>query len=163
MPDFIKNIRLKVNGKWRELKVHADDTLVKVLREDLGLTGAKTNCEQGECGACTVLLDGDAVPSCLILAVSINGHEVITIEGLSKEGKLDMLQEAFIEKDAVQCGYCTPGMIMSAKALLLKNSDPSIREIKKGLEGNYCRCTGYKNIIEAVKLASKRYQENQGK
>ena len=159
MGKHLKKIRLRINGSWMDMQVEADKTLVKVLREDLGLTGTKVNCEQGECGACTVLLDGKAVTSCLVLAASLDGHEVLTIEGLSQGNQLDPLQQAFIEADAAQCGFCTPGMIMSAKALLMRNPNPSVEEIREALAGNYCRCTGYKSIIEAVQLAAKKYRE----
>lgn len=137
-----------------ELRVESDKTLTRMLREDLGLTGTKINCEQGECGACTVLLDGKAVNSCLVLTASLDGRKVQTIEGLPKGHRLDPVQEAFIEKDASQCGFCTPGMIMSAKALLAENPAPTLKDIQDGLAGNYCRCTGYKSIIEAVQSAA---------
>jgi carbon-monoxide dehydrogenase small subunit len=154
-----KRIELHVNGHWKELQVASDQTLARLLREDLGLTGTKINCEQGECGVCTVLLDGKAVNSCLVLAASLDGHEVLTIEGLSEMDRLDPIQEAFIEKDASQCGFCTPGMIMSAKALLDEIPDPGLKDIQDGLAGNYCRCTGYKSIIEAVQTAAAKSKE----
>ena len=156
MTESVKHIKLQINGQWKELQVQADKTLARVIREDLGLTGTKINCEQGECGACTVLLDGKAVNSCLILAAGLNGREVLTIEGISQGNRLDPIQEAFIEKDASQCGFCTPGMIMSVKSLLKQNPDPSPEEIREALAGNYCRCTGYKSIIEAVQSAAKK-------
>lgn len=156
MTESLKHIALQINGQWRELQVECDKTLARVLREDLGLTGTKINCEQGECGACTVLLDGKAVNSCLILAASLDGCEVLTVEGLSQGNQLDPIQEAFIEMDASQCGFCTPGMIMSAKALLSENPDPDLEDIQDGLAGNYCRCTGYKSIIEAVQTAAEK-------
>ena len=146
-----KSVALQVNGVWQQLEVDCDKSLARVLREDLGLTGTKINCEQGECGACTVILDGKAVNSCLILAAGLDGRSVTTIEGLTRGGSLDPLQEAFIRKDASQCGFCTPGMIMAAKALLDVNQNPSDEDIRRALAGNYCRCTGYKSIIEAVK------------
>ena len=155
MTESLKHIKLQINGQWKELRVAADKTLARVIREDLGLTGTKINCEQGECGACTVLLDGKAVNSCLILAAGLSGREVLTIEGISQGDQLDPIQEAFVEKDASQCGFCTPGMIMSAKSLLMQNPDPSPEEIREALAGNYCRCTGYKSIIEAVQSAAK--------
>ena len=156
MTESLKHIKLQINGHWGELQVECDKTLARVLREDLGLTGTKINCEQGECGACTVLLDGKAVNSCLILAASLDGCEVLTVEGLSQGNQLDPIQEAFIERDASQCGFCTPGMIMSTKALLAENPNPNLIEIQDGLAGNYCRCTGYKSIIEAVQTAAEK-------
>lgn len=147
-------LRLKVNGGVRELSVPAGRTLLEVLREDLELTGTKYNCEQGECGACTILLDGSPVDSCLVLAVSVPDSEVTTIEELSAEGERDPVQRAFIEADAAQCGYCTPGMIMAARGLLASRSNPSEGEIVKGLEGNYCRCTGYEAIVKAIQRAA---------
>jgi carbon-monoxide dehydrogenase small subunit len=144
-------LRLNVNGGVRELSVPAGRTLLEVLREDLELTGTKYNCEQGECGACTVLLDGSPVDSCLVLAVSVPDSEVTTIEGLAAR---DPVQQAFIEADAAQCGYCTPGMIMAARGLLSSRPNPSEEEIVKGLEGNYCRCTGYEAIVKAIQDAA---------
>jgi len=137
--------------------VQIDDsrTLLHLIREVLGLKGTKEGCGEGVCGACTVLLDGQAVNACLVLAVQAEGTELRTIEDLGTEGNLHLLQKAFIEAGAVQCGYCTPGMILSAKALLDKNANPSEAEIRRGLSGNLCRCTGYQKIIEAVQLASK--------
>ena len=139
-----------VNGKEVTLKVGPKERLLDTLREQLKLTGTKEGCSVGECGACTVILDGKAVSSCLILTGQISGSEVLTIEGLETDGKLDPLQQAFIDHQAVQCGFCTPGMLMSAKALLIHNPHPSREEIKTALEGNLCRCTGYEQIIEAV-------------
>jgi carbon-monoxide dehydrogenase small subunit len=162
MDEYRKTIRLTVNGSLRELQVDTDLTLLELLREHLGLTGTKINCQQGECGACTVLLDGQAVNSCLVLAATLDGRSVTTIEGLAADGTLDPLQEAFIEADGSQCGYCTPGMIMSARALLQADPDPTREEILRALSGNYCRCTGYKNIIEAVLLAGRRIRERSG-
>ena len=136
-------------------------TLAKVLREQLGLTGTKVGCEVGECGACTVLVDGKAMRSCLLLAVKAKGKEIITIEGLKgRDGDLHPIQEAFIEHFAVQCGYCTPGMIISSKALLDENPRPTENEIKEGLRGNLCRCTGYTKIIEAVSAAADKMAGN---
>lgn len=144
-------IQLKVNGVMEEVYVEPSWTLTKVLREQLGLTGTKVSCGVGNCGACTVLIDGKAMRSCLLLAMKARGKEIITIEGLREEdGELHPLQKAFIEHFAVQCGYCTPGMIMSAKALLDENPMPTEDEVKEGLRGNLCRCTGYTKIIEAV-------------
>ena len=147
-------IRLQVNGFEYELLIRPHWTLADVLRDELGLTGTKKGCGKGECGACTVIVDGEAILSCLVLAIQTQGKRILTIEGLSQEGKLDVLQDAFVQYGAIQCGYCTPGMIMTAKALLSKNSRPSEEEIKKSLSGNLCRCTGYVKIIEAVKNAS---------
>lgn len=143
-------IRFTVNREVVELEVPANKTLLKMLREDLDLTGAKEGCGAGECGACTVLMDGKPVNSCLVLAAEVDGHEILTVEGLARGTELDPLQEAFIENGALQCGYCTPGMIMSAKALLIENPNPSEAEIREWISGNLCRCTGYEKIIEAV-------------
>jgi len=147
---------LDVNGEPREAFVEPGWTLLKVLREELGLTGAKLGCGDGECGACTVIIDGRAVPSCLVFAVGAEGKEITTIEGLQSEGVLHPLQEAFMEHGAVQCGFCTPGMIMSAKALLDDNPDPTEEDVREALQGNLCRCTGYKKIVEAVLSVSGR-------
>ena len=144
------NLNLNVNGKEVTLKVGPKERLIDTLREQLNLTGTKEGCSIGECGACTIILNGEAVSSCLILTGQIGGSEVLTIEGLEVAGKLDPLQKAFIDYQAVQCGFCTPGMLMSAKALLLKNPHPGREEIKTTLEGNLCRCTGYEQIIEAI-------------
>lgn len=149
------NLTLKVNGKEVTLKVGPKERLIDTLREQLNLTGTKEGCSIGECGACTVILNGEAVSSCLILTGQIGGSEVLTIEGLEVAGKLDPLQKAFIDYQAVQCGFCTPGMLMSAKALLMKNPHPSREEIKTTLEGNLCRCTGYEQIIEAIESVVK--------
>lgn len=149
------NLTLNVNGKEVTLKVGPKERLIDTLREQLNLTGTKEGCSIGECGACTVILNGEAVSSCLILTGQIGGSEVLTIEGLEVAGKLDPLQKAFIDYQAVQCGFCTPGMLMSAKALLMKNPHPSREEIKTTLEGNLCRCTGYEQIIEAIESVIK--------
>ncbi len=148
-------IKFKVNSEEKEIITAPTRTLLSILREDLGLTGTKEGCGKGECGACTVIMDGKPVVSCLVLACQIDGCEVITIEGLSKDGELDPIQEAFIEEGAVQCGFCTPGMLLSAKALLMRNPNPTEEEIKEAISGNLCRCTGYTKIIEAIKKASK--------
>ena len=154
-------IQLKVNGVMEGVYVEPWWTLAKVLREQLGLTGTKVGCEVGECGACTVLVDGKAMRSCLLLAVKAKGKEIITIEGLKgRDGDLHPIQEAFIEHFAVQCGYCTPGMIISSKALLDENPRPTENEIKEGLRGNLCRCTGYTKIIEAVSAAADKMTGN---
>jgi len=144
------SITLNVNGEERAIMVHPRDTLLSVLRDTLDLTGTKEACGTGECGSCTVLMDGMAVLACLTLAVEAEGKNIITIEGLSKNGKLNTLQEAFIAYGAVQCGFCTPGMLLSATALLSANPNPSRQDIQKALEGNICRCTGYNKIIEAI-------------
>jgi len=147
-------IALNVNGELKEVMVAHRTTLLEVLREQLGLTGVKDSCGTGDCGVCTVLMDGKAVSACLILAVRAKGKRIETIEGLSQEGELHPLQKAFIDTGAVQCGYCAPGMILSSKALLEEKPHPTVPEIQKALEGNLCRCTGYNKIIEAVLTAS---------
>ena len=149
-----KQLKLKVNGEPYELTIKPNTLLVDLLRKELRLTGTKTSCQSGSCGACTVILDGKAVRSCSVLALQANGKEVTTIEGLIDGGKLHPVQQAFIDHFAVQCGYCTPGMIMSAKALLDSNPDPTEDEVKQALRGNLCRCTGYVKIIEAVLAAA---------
>ncbi len=143
-------ITLNVNGDPYTVVVKAHHTLLDVLRDQLGLTGAKRGCENGECGACTVLFDGDPVNSCLVLAVEADGHTIETVEGLSEGGNLHPLQKAFIEHNAIQCGFCTPGMLMSSKALLKRNPQPTEQEVREALVGNLCRCTGYVRIIDAV-------------
>ncbi|MEJ2102800.1 MAG: (2Fe-2S)-binding protein [Desulfobacterales bacterium] len=149
-----KQIQLQVNGFAYDLLIEPHWTLLSVLREVIGLTGTKEGCGKGECGACTVIIDGEATLACLVLAIQAQGKDILTIEGLAQEGQLDVLQDAFVQYGAIQCGYCTPGMIMTARAFLNKNPLPSIEEIKKALSGNLCRCTGYLKIIEAVKKAS---------
>lgn len=158
----MREIALRVNRQDFNVAVEDHWTLLDVLRDAIGYTGAKKGCDKGECGACTVILDGKAVQSCLVLAVQARGKEVLTIEGLAKEGQLDPIQTAFHEMGAIQCGFCTPGMIMTTKALLNKNSTPSVDEIKQGLSGNLCRCTGYVKIIEAVQRASNTMQKSVG-
>ncbi|WP_288503130.1 (2Fe-2S)-binding protein [uncultured Cloacibacillus sp.] len=153
-------ISLTLNGKTRTAEVEADTRLIDMLRNSFRLTGVKEGCGAGECGACTVLLDDEAVCSCVVPAVQSDGHSVTTIEGLEENGELDALQQAFIDCDAVQCGFCTPGMIMSAKALLLKNPHPNRDEIKRVLAGNVCRCTGYIPIVNAVSEAAERLGGN---
>jgi carbon-monoxide dehydrogenase small subunit len=148
-------VSLRVNGQAHSLEVDTHHTLLDLLRDRLNLTGTKECCSEGECGACTVLLNGNAVNACLILAVEVDGEEVVTIEGLAAGGRLDPLQSAFLEKGAVQCGFCIPGMIMAAKYLLTTNPRPTVAEIKAGLAGNLCRCGGYSRIIDAVAAASK--------
>ncbi|MGI6684326.1 MAG: (2Fe-2S)-binding protein [Bacillota bacterium] len=144
-------ISFHVNGKLHKLDVDPKKRLVDVLRDDLNLTGTKEGCGEGECGACTVILDGQAVNSCLVLACQVRDKEILTVEGLAQNGELDPLQKSFMEHGAVQCGYCTPGMLMSAKALLMKNPHPSEKEINEAIAGNLCRCTGYNKIITAIK------------
>ena len=148
------SMTLTVNGEPRTLKVYPHHTLLDVLRDELGLTGTKECCTMGECGACTVLLDGRAVDACLVLALEAEDAEVITIEGLASHGKLDILQQAFLDKGAVQCGFCVPGMVMSAKYLLNTNPHPTREEVQEALAGNLCRCAGYYRILEAVAAVS---------
>ena len=152
-------ITLNVNGKEYPLEVKANEILLNVLRDKLGLMGTKYGCGIGECGACTVLLDGKAILSCQSLAFTADGKKITTIEGLEHNGSLHPLQQAFIDEGAVQCGYCTPGMILSAKALLDTKPDPSDQEIKQAIRGNFCRCTGYTNIIRAIKTASEKIKD----
>ena len=149
-----KQIKLKVNGVECEMWIKPHWTLLDVLREEIGLVGTKKGCDKGECGACTVIMDGEAILSCLVLAIQCQGKEISTIEGLAQDGNLDPLQEAFVRQGAIQCGFCTPGMIMASRALLNKNPHPSEEEIKRGLSGNLCRCTGYTKMIAAVQKAS---------
>jgi carbon-monoxide dehydrogenase small subunit len=151
----MKQIKLTVNGTLYELSVPPWETLVEVIRDDLGLTGTKEGCGLGECGACTVIMEGKAVNSCLVLATEADGKQITTIEGLADGDKLHPIQQAFVEHGGFQCGFCTPGMIMSAKALLDKNPTPSEEEIRKAIAGNLCRCTGYTKIIESIKAAAK--------
>ena len=145
---------LKVNGVVWEISARPTARLIDVLRDQMGLTGTKEGCGEGECGACTVIVDGKAVNSCVMLAVQALGKEVLTVEGLDASGELDTLQQKFVEHGAVQCGFCTPGMLMSAKALLMANPLPSDQDIRTALAGNLCRCTGYKTIVAAVRAAS---------
>jgi carbon-monoxide dehydrogenase small subunit len=152
-------ITLTVNGIEHELAVEPNRTLVDVLRYDLELTGTKKGCDMGECGSCTVILNGKPVNSCLVLAVQANGSEIMTIEGLKTAEGLHPLQQAFVEKGAIQCGFCSPGMILSASHLLQKNPSPTEEEIRTALSGNLCRCTGYQKIVEAVQSVSKRAKE----
>jgi len=153
---FMKTVIINttINGRKYKLPVLPNQTLLHLLREELGLTGTKCGCEIGECGACTVILDGEAVNSCLVLVPQIDGKKVLTVEGLAKDGKLHPLQESFMDHDAVHCGFCTPGMLMSAKALLDKNPNPDEKEIRTAISGNLCRCTGYVQIVEAIKNAA---------
>jgi carbon-monoxide dehydrogenase small subunit len=143
-------INFKVNGKGYDLAVEPNKTLVDLLRYDLGLTGTKKGCGTGECGSCTVIFNGKPLNSCLVLAIQANGAEILTIEGLKPPQGLHPLQQAFVEKGAIQCGFCTPGMILSASSLLKQNSNPTEAEIRTALSGNLCRCTGYQKIVEAI-------------
>lgn len=147
-------ISLKINGQEYEVAVHPNRTLLELLREDLMLTGTKQGCDDGACGACTVLLDGSPVRSCLLLAVEAENRQVTTIEGLAETEKLHPVQQAFVDHGAIQCGYCSPGMILTAKALLDKNPAPSEQDIKLAISGNFCRCTGYNKIVTAIKAVS---------
>lgn len=152
-------IKLKVNSQLVEKEVDPSMRLIDFLREDLDLTGTKEGCGAGECGACTVIINGKAVNSCLVLVGQCQDKEIITVEGLAKNGELDPLQDAFIKEGAVQCGYCTPGMLMSAKALLLENPNPSEEEIRRAISGNLCRCTGYVKIVKAIQTAAGNSKE----
>ncbi len=150
-----KLIKFTLNDKEYKVEVEPQVLLVDLIREELGLTGTKVGCGEGECGACTVIMDGKTVNSCMVLAVTVDGKKITTIEGLAKGEELHPLQKSFVEEGAVQCGFCTPGMILSSKALLDENPNPTPEEIKKGLSGNLCRCTGYAKIVKAVEKASK--------
>ena len=157
-------LNFTLNGKNVSIDIEADKRLLDLLRDDFHLTSVKEGCSEGECGACTVIMDGKAVTSCLVLAAQADGSEIITTEGLAKNGELDIIQKAFKNSDAVQCGFCTPGMIMSAKALLLKEEDPTKEDIEEAIAGNLCRCTGYVNIINAIaEAADKLEAEKDGK
>lgn len=149
-------IEITINGRKRRFEVEPNKLLLNLVRDELYLTGTKYGCGIGECGACTVHLDGEAVLACMVLAVDADGHRVDTIEGVADGGTLDPVQEAFIEEGAIQCGFCTPGFIMTTKALLAENPDPSEAEIREYLKGNYCRCTGYVNIVRAVQSAARK-------
>ena len=147
-------ISLTVNGEQHETEIWAGESLLYALRERLGLPGSKNACEQGECGSCSVLLDGTLVCACLVLAAQADGHELVTVEGLGEDGQLHRVQEAFAETGAVQCGFCTPGLIVATVDLLARNAQPSDDEIREALSGNVCRCTGYAKILDAVRLAA---------
>jgi carbon-monoxide dehydrogenase small subunit len=149
-------IELVVNGEPREADVWPGESLLFALREQIGLPGSKNACEQGECGSCSVLLDGSLVCACLVLAAQADGHEVVTVEGLGADGALHPVQEAFVEAGAVQCGFCTPGLVVAAAALLAESPAPSDDELREALSGNLCRCTGYQKIFDAVRLAAER-------
>jgi carbon-monoxide dehydrogenase small subunit len=152
----MKEISITVNGTLYKLSVKPWATLLEIIREDLGLTGTKEGCAVGECGACTVIMNGKTVNACLVLAPEADGKEILTIEGLAQGDVLDPVQEAFMEKGGMQCGFCTPGMILSTKALLSEKPEPTDQEIRNALEGNFCRCTGYTKIFESVKEASRK-------
>ncbi len=152
----IRTITLTVNGKQEKVRVPDHLSLLRMLRETLALTGTKNGCEAGECGACTVLMNGEPVNSCMVLAVECEGAQIFTIEGLTEMGVLDDLQDAFITKNAIQCGFCTPGMLISAYALLQRNPNPSVEQVQEALVGNLCRCTGYERIVDAVLDAARR-------
>jgi carbon-monoxide dehydrogenase small subunit len=149
-----KTIKVDVNSDLYEREVEARRLLVHFIRDDLDLTGTHVGCDTGNCGACTVLYNGDAIKSCMMLAIQADGASIETVEGLARDGELHALQEAFSESHALQCGYCTPGMLMSAKYLLDSNPSPSEQEIRKAIQGNICRCTGYVNIVEAIEKAA---------
>jgi carbon-monoxide dehydrogenase small subunit len=149
------SIAITVNGFQESLDVPSNLTLLQLLREKLALTGAKNGCAAGECGACTVMMDGEPVNACMVLAVEADGAEILTVEGLAQGGRLDVLQQAFIDEGGVQCGFCTPGMLISARALLDRNPRPSEEEIREALVGNLCRCTGYTRIVRAVQRAAR--------
>lgn len=155
-------LKVILNGQEVTVEVEPGDLLADVLRDRLGLIGTKIACGEGECGACTVLVDGKTVDSCLYPALKAQGREVITIEGLGEDNRLDPIQQAFVDKTAPQCGYCIPGMVISAKALLDENPHPTREEIEEGISGNLCRCTGYYQIIEAIELAAERLGERGG-
>jgi carbon-monoxide dehydrogenase small subunit len=149
-----QDIVLNVNGIQYNINIETHRTLVEVLRDTLGLTGTKKSCNEGECGACTVLMDGKPIASCLVLAVAAQGKEITTIEGLSHGEQLDPVQEAFVKHTAIQCGFCTPGMVMAAKAFLNENPRPTPAEVRKAISGNLCRCTGYQQIVDAIMAAA---------
>jgi carbon-monoxide dehydrogenase small subunit len=148
-------ITITINDESMTLAVKSHHTLLKVLREQIGLTGTKIGCENGECGACTVLMDGEPVNACMVLAVETDGHSIETVENLNKSGELHPLQKAFVKNNAIQCGFCTPGMLMMAKGYLAKNPNPTEEEVRAALVGNLCRCTGYIRIVESVLEAAK--------
>jgi carbon-monoxide dehydrogenase small subunit len=157
----VQRISFRVNGEAVSVEVEDHWTLLEVLREQLALTGTKKGCGMGECGACTVLVDGQPVSSCLVLAREAEGRDIRTIEGEAEQGKLSPLQQAFVDNGAIQCGFCTAGMIMSARALLRRNPDPDVEDIKVAIEGNLCRCTGYEPIVAAILDAAAREREHE--
>ena len=158
---MVREIKLKVNGILYELAVKSNQTLAEALRDNLGLLGTKIGCNEGECGTCTIIINGRTVVSCLMLAVQADGAEITTIEGLSSKEGLHPVQQAFVEAGAIQCGFCTPGMVMSTVTLLEEHPNPTDKEIKEGLAGNLCRCTGYQQIFDAVKLAAKKMKRKE--
>jgi len=149
-------IQLNVNGEIYDVSVKPNETLLDVIRDRLELTGTKKGCDTGQCGSCTVLLEGKPINSCLVLAVEAHGKDILTVEGLAKNGQFHPLQEAFVQEGAVQCGYCTPGMLLSAKALLDENPNPTEEKVKEAIAGNLCRCTGYVKIVKAILTAAQR-------
>lgn len=153
---MLHEINLTINGESHNLAVKSQHTLLQVLREQLGFTGTKIGCENGECGACTVIMDGEPVNACLIFAVEADGHKIETVESLSKGGNIHPLQQAFIDHNAIQCGFCTPGMLMMAKGFLDKNPNPTKDDLREALAGNLCRCTGYLRIIDAIMDVAKK-------
>jgi carbon-monoxide dehydrogenase small subunit len=154
-----REIELRVNGVMYQIRIEPHRTLLEVLREALFLTGTKEGCGMGDCGACTVIVDGKPILSCIALAIEVAGKDVTTIEGLSREGALHPLQEAFMKHGAIQCGFCTPGMIMTSKALLDESDHPTEQEIRKAMAGNLCRCTGYVKIVKAIQSVAERKEE----
>lgn len=157
----MKNISLTVNEKLYEISVDENLRLIDLLRDQLGFHGTKEGCGEGECGACTVIMDGETVNSCLVMAFQANGSHIITIDGMEKNGKLHPIQQAYIDAGAVQCGFCIPGMVLSTKALLDKNSHPNRDEIREGISGNLCRCTGYNKMLDATEMAIKYMDEEE--
>ena len=158
-PREVLSVEITVNGKLYRREVEPRLLLVEFIRDSIGLTGTHVGCDTSYCGACTIILNGEAIKSCTCLAVQADGGDVITVEGLEKDGQLHPIQQAFSECHGLQCGYCTPGMLMSTLALLAENPDPDVKDIRKRLAGNICRCTGYQNIIKAVKSAARQLQE----
>lgn len=156
-------MRFRVNGQPVEVAVAPNRLLLDVLREDLALTGTKLGCDDGSCGACTILVDDVPMQCCMMLAISYQDRDILTIEGLAEKGELDPIQQAFCTEGGQQCGFCTPGMILSARALLVENPDPSVAEISEAIAGNLCRCTGYTKIIAAIQRAAREYQESRSK
>jgi carbon-monoxide dehydrogenase small subunit len=154
-----KPIKFVINGQSCEVQVKPWRTLLEMIREDLNLTGTKEGCGHGECGSCTVIMGGETVNSCLVPALEADGQEIVTIEGLSEAGNLHPIQEAFVEHSGMQCGFCTPGMVISAKALLDRNPDPSEKQIRDAIAGNFCRCTGYTKIVESISAAARALRE----
>lgn len=155
-------INISVNGKEVEVSVEPSALLLDVLRDSLGLTGARRGCETSYCGACTVLIDGQTAHSCTILAALVGNRKIVTVEGLANDGKLDPLQESFIEQNGFQCGYCTPGMILAGRALLLENPSPSETEVRRAIDGNLCRCTGYQKIVQSIIEGARKQAEVKG-